>query len=365
MKSARRPKSQFDPADLPSPETEIIAKCGKLPLALALCGGMVQGGAPWQDVLDALKDHDLPYISTPHPAEEQHRNVWTAMNVSLRILSEEQKDRFAELAVFGLDTDTVDAAVATLWEHTAGMTPRNARKLIADFVRRSLVRVTATDGGNQDPEQRIVLHDLLHNFATGMAIKRFGSEVATHTRLVDAYRGRCPEGWASGPSDGYFFKHLCKHLIGAEYHEELLSALMDDEFVAAQIAASGAHQWSVDSLSEGIDFFCACEGGNYDSCLCQLVLRRVRIATRGIEDLWPALQSFKETSRHITSVLRCLRRVADQQPFSLWKSVTLARDYSETRSLRRIDFSLHTGESACCALGSASFLKCRTAMEHA
>jgi len=66
-------------------------------------GGMVQGGVSPQDVLEALREHDLEFLSTDHPAEEQHQNAWKAMDASLRVLPPEQRDRFAELAVFALD----------------------------------------------------------------------------------------------------------------------------------------------------------------------------------------------------------------------------------------------------------------------
>ena len=238
--------AQVDPTTLPPPAIETIAECGKLPLALALCGGMVQGSTSWQDVLDALKNHDLPYLSADHPAEKQHCDVWTAMNVSLRVLSEDQQDRFAELAVFPLDTGAVDTAITTLWEHTCGMTARNARKLLDDFSRRSLVRITSTDG-ERGPRQLIVLHDLLHNFATGMAVKRFGSETALHERLIDAYRGKCPDGWHSGPNDGYFLQNLVCHLIILQDWCDVIGddknpgVLTDLSFVQAKCEAALTH----------------------------------------------------------------------------------------------------------------------------
>ena len=198
------------PDQLPPAADAIIKECGRLPLALALCGGMVHGGSSWENVLAALQEHDLEFLSNEHPDQAQHQNAWKAMDISLRVLPVDEQQRFAELAVFGADTGAPDAAVATLWEHTAGLSPRQTEALLAKFIRRSLVqRPSAAD---DNVVARIDLHDLLHHFATGMAINQFGSLKVLHQRLLDAYRAKCPDGWPSGPNDGYFFENLVQHI---------------------------------------------------------------------------------------------------------------------------------------------------------
>jgi len=171
-----------DEQALPPEADAVVKECDRLPLAVALCGGMVYGGTSWADLLEALRDHDLQFLSDAHPGEEQHANVWKAIDVSVRVLSEEERRRFAELAVFALDTGAPEAAVETLWEHTAGLSPRNARKLLRNFGARSLVQLDAAKG-------RMTLHDLVHGFATGMT----SDPAALHRALLDAYR-RIDEG---------------------------------------------------------------------------------------------------------------------------------------------------------------------------
>jgi WD40 repeat protein len=229
--------SAAETAKLPPEAEDIINLCGRLPLALALCGGMVRGKVPWDDVLSALRDHDLQFLSTDHPSEEQHQSIWKAMDVSLRVLPEAERERFAELAVFALDTGAVDAAVVTLWQHTGGMSPRDARKLLSGFARRSLVQMTDLDRPGDGQTRRIVLHDLLHNFATGMAEKRFGSEAALHSVLLNAYQAHCPDGWATGPNDGYFLENLCRHMAEAERIDDLVVLLQDLAFLEAKVVA--------------------------------------------------------------------------------------------------------------------------------
>jgi hypothetical protein len=70
--------------DLPAEARNIVDECGRLPLGLALCGGMVHGGRTWQDVPAALREHDLEYLSDSYPAPENHRSIWKAMDVGIR-----------------------------------------------------------------------------------------------------------------------------------------------------------------------------------------------------------------------------------------------------------------------------------------
>jgi WD40 repeat protein len=203
-----------DPDALPPEAGRVVEQCDRLPLALALCGGMVHGGTRWADLLEALREHDLQFLSDAHPGEEQHANVWKAIDVSVRVLPEDERRRFAELAVFALDTGAPEAAVETLWEHTAGLKPRYARDLLRKLSARSLVRLDAASG-------RMTLHDLVHDFATGMA----GDPAALDRVLLDAYRKKCPDGWASGPNDGYFLENLCAHLVAGGQTEDAAALL--------------------------------------------------------------------------------------------------------------------------------------------
>jgi len=222
-----------DPDALPPEAGRVVEECDRLPLALALCGGMVHGGTPWADLLEALREHDLQFLSDAHPGEEQHANVWKAIDVSVRVLPEDERRRFAELAVFALDTGAPEAAVETLWEHTAGLKPRYARDLLCRFAARSLVRLDAASG-------RMTLHDLVHDFATGMA----GNPAALHRVLLDAYRQECPDGWASGPNDGYFLENLCAHLVAGGQAENAAALLGSARWDWRSAARGWLSAWS-------------------------------------------------------------------------------------------------------------------------
>ncbi len=203
-----------NPDALPSGACEVVEECNRLPLALALCGGMVRRLEPWGRVLAALRRHKLEYISDRHPLEEQHASIWRAMDASVRVLGDDKRKRFAELAVFTLDTGAPEPAVLTLWEHTAGMDEFETGDLLSELFKRSLIERSAVDG-------RITLHDLVHNFAVGMT----ADQPALHRALLDAYRKKCPDGWPRGPNDGYFFENLCRHLVAGGRTEDAAALL--------------------------------------------------------------------------------------------------------------------------------------------
>lgn len=92
--------AQISPENLPPEADGIITECGRLPLALALCGGMIHGGVSLKTVGEALSEHDLEFLSTDHPLDEHHQNAWKAMDVSIRILPADEQERFSELVVF-------------------------------------------------------------------------------------------------------------------------------------------------------------------------------------------------------------------------------------------------------------------------
>ena len=55
-----------------------------------------------------------------------------------------------------------------------------------------------------------------------------------HGQLLDAYRQKCPQGWPSGPNDGYFFQHLRYHFVEAGRSDELVDLLRDLRWLEAK-----------------------------------------------------------------------------------------------------------------------------------
>jgi NB-ARC domain/TIR domain/APAF-1 helical domain len=219
-----------------SPEAqEIILHCGRLPLALSICGAMVRDGTRWRHILEALQEADLEYLD--HPLG----NILTSITASLKYLDESERSRFLELCVFPPDETSPEAAVFTLWRHTGSLRERHAAALLAKLERRSLIQYS--------PDRGVGLHDILYAYACHAAggtpasdtpgiVRRPQAPPALHQKLLDAYSKQCPNGWPSGPNDGYFFQRLRDHLIQAGQSDELVSLLLDLPWLEAKAGNS-------------------------------------------------------------------------------------------------------------------------------
>lgn len=139
----------------------VVKECGFLPLALSICGAMMRDGVPVCDILEALSDADLEFISH-HEMNYSYPNVLRALKVSIDFMGERdpaQAERYLELGVFPKDAAIPEQAVITLWCSTGDITPREGRKLLSIFARKALLSLTGTS-----PDQIIFLHDLQHDF---------------------------------------------------------------------------------------------------------------------------------------------------------------------------------------------------------
>ena len=196
--------------DLDSKAREVAVECDNLPLALAMVGSMAKAALakgrsePWEHILHRLRSADLDKIKADFPHYRYYPNLMRAIEVSVESLEPEEQKRYLEMAVFPEDTEIPEAALQLLW----GLDEDDTQELADHFADCSLARLNAG---------RLSLHDLQHDFA----VKRAGDPVALHGKLVDAYKKKCPDGWHTGPNDGYFFQHLAYHLFHAEKKAEL------------------------------------------------------------------------------------------------------------------------------------------------
>ena len=231
---------------LPPLASEIVAECGRLPLALALCGSMASKGYLWERILRALREARLELIADRHEIEEHHRSIWCAMEVSVQVLPPDEQCRFAELAVFATDAAIPEEALLTLWSHTGGLDELAGADLLVAFNERSLVQLDRSAGPVGSVRVRASLHDLLHDFATRLAAQLFGSPATLHDQLLDAYSKQCPNGWPTGPNDGYFFQRICHHLADAERTEELIRLLFNYDWLQNKVNKGLVNELSQD-----------------------------------------------------------------------------------------------------------------------
>ena len=229
---------------LPPLATEIIAECDRLPLALALCGGMAAKGRLWERILRDLREKRLELIADRHELEEHHRSIWRAMEVSIQVLAPDEQRRFSELAILaGTDAGIPEEAVLTFWSQTGGLDELAAGDLLAAFNERSLVQLDQYKHASGSVRIRMSLHDLLHDFAFRVAMELFGSLAVLHQQLLNGYAKLCTDGWHSGPNDGYFFQKLAHHLVAAGRPNELVALLFDFRWLSIKIdQAAGLDQ---------------------------------------------------------------------------------------------------------------------------
>jgi NB-ARC domain/APAF-1 helical domain len=208
-------------AALPAAAERVAAACGHLPLALALAGAQVQGGASWDDVLSALERGRLEFLDHPYGS------VFSSLRLSTDALPGVERDRYFELAVFPEDAQVPIEAVFTLWRHTGRMEPDASRDLLRRLHHGALL--ISGEGG-----RHISFHDLQHDFLR----LNIASLADGHGAFVDAYRALAPAGWAKGPNDGYFFQHLAQHLAAADRLEDVRGLLCDYDWLSAKFRAT-------------------------------------------------------------------------------------------------------------------------------
>jgi hypothetical protein len=203
---------------------EVVRACGGLPLALAMVGAMVRGRSDrWDTVLRRLRTADLARIRQQLPNYPPYPDLLKALQVSVAALSDGDRARYVDFAVFPEDVAVPTPVLTMLWR-AEGVDEDDARDTLDELIDRSLIR--------RDKAQRLAVHDLLFDYLRSEA----GDLAPRHERLLDAYRGRCPCDWPSGPDDGYFFDHLVAHMIAAGWRDEMRRLLTLSD-------ASGRNAW--------------------------------------------------------------------------------------------------------------------------
>jgi len=107
-----------DRVALPPVASKVAESCGHLPLALALAGARVRGGARWEEVLSALERGRLEFLDHPYGS------VFSSLRLSTDALPQAERARYFELAVFPEDAVIPAAAICALWGIPEGWSRR-------------------------------------------------------------------------------------------------------------------------------------------------------------------------------------------------------------------------------------------------
>jgi len=175
------------PAESPLPAIadEMIAECGRLPLAIAVMGGLLRGAAPeeWQDQLMLLRNADLEEIRSQLP--EGQESFFRAIEVSVNALAPEMRERYKALSVLLEDMPAAPPVLQTLWNVSGSQ----ARRIAKFFVDRSL---------SQRDGESIRLHDLQHDYVRAQYPDRDALDlIHGAVRLASHVIARDPSQFAS------------------------------------------------------------------------------------------------------------------------------------------------------------------------
>jgi len=216
------------PDRLPDIARDVARECGNLPLALAMVGAMAERRPDgWRRALRRLQTADLSKIRHEFPGYP-YPSLLQAIEVSVDALEPYQRERYLDLAVFPEDTPISQDVLETLWQ-PQGLDEHDVRDLVESFEDRSLLW--------RDERGQLSLHDLHSDYVR----TRCGDPKPLHDQLVKGYAARCPEGWPTGPNDGYFFQHLPGHLLAAGRRDELAQLLFDFDWLQATLDATDAN----------------------------------------------------------------------------------------------------------------------------
>jgi WD40 repeat protein len=119
------------PAQLPAEADEIIAECGRLPLALAMTGAMLRRkpAVIWQRQLDILRGADLNRIQAQFP-DYPYPTLFRAIEASVEELDAATRERYLALAVLLDNMPAHPDVQQELWLTDEGDAAETAERLI-------------------------------------------------------------------------------------------------------------------------------------------------------------------------------------------------------------------------------------------
>ncbi|MDI9640206.1 NB-ARC domain-containing protein, partial [Geitlerinema splendidum] len=212
---------------LPPEAREVARECGYLPLAVAIAGAMICGGAAnrWQNVLYRLQTADLEKLRHEFP-NYPYPDLLKALQVSIDSLSPEVAARYLDFAIFPEDTPIPEAVLKIFWAGE-GLSPYDVEDVGDTLVQRSLAQ--------RDAAGRLTLHDLLYDYVRQQA----GDLVQRHQRFLAAYQQRYPDGYSGVEDDGYWFQHLISHhLLQCDRTPEIRELLLNFSWLQAKLEAT-------------------------------------------------------------------------------------------------------------------------------
>jgi WD40 repeat protein len=217
----------------------LARRLGEWPLLLKLINGVLRERVQTSSqaladaiafVVKALERRGVTYFDTSD-ARSRHSKVGDTLGLSLALLSDSERARFEELAVFPEDQTIPLVTVERHWHHTGGLDDIDTETLCHRLYRLSLL--LACDLTTRS----IRLHDVIRQFL----LTRIGARTSQlHRELLDALRPSDGD-WASlDPGEPYLWERLAEHLIAAGCGDELLATVCSLRYLSAKVRARDA-----------------------------------------------------------------------------------------------------------------------------
>jgi NB-ARC domain/TIR domain len=199
----------------PDETRSIIDRCGRLPLALDICGALLHRGTSVDDLLAALEAAELEVLDLELPGYE-HRGVFAAVEASLRWLHVRNpmlEARYRLLAAFDAAEPVPLSVVYRLWEAESDAARRTARRQLDELAAASLIY--------RAQGKTIGLHDIHRAYLIAA-----GADVgALRSGLLDVYAAE-PGGWVEAAgSEPWLRRNLFGHLTSLGRIDEAAALL--------------------------------------------------------------------------------------------------------------------------------------------
>ncbi|NNJ12060.1 CHAT domain-containing protein [Chloroflexales bacterium ZM16-3] len=229
---------------------QLAARLGEWPLLLRLTNGALRDRIVRQQQSLA---NALAYMNTAldrrgliafdvRNAVERTQAVSSTLSVSLDLLRDNERERYAELAIFPEDVDIPLAILEQLWGATGGLDDFEVEEICGLLGRLSLLL-------SFDLARRTVrLHDVVRAHLT---YQHQAQLPAWHAALLDASHPTTGS-WADLPDDElYMWQHLAAHLVGAGRGAELVALVKDLRYLARKAFLRGPLAVEQDLLAAG------------------------------------------------------------------------------------------------------------------
>jgi hypothetical protein len=233
---------------LPPEAEEVASICGRLPLALAICGAVIRSGLPWRDLPAALLAAMERVVEAEIPSyQKEEISVFAPISVSLDYLKQldekdkragkepiDRYDQYLDLSALPAGEKTPDDVIKALWIARRGTNEISAHRLLTRLNAWALLRQL---------EEHPYAYILLHRLQTVYLQKRidekereplhraFGQALFDTWQTGRLVRGRPLDEREQNQEEEYCRRFLFMHLAEGRCWPELQRLLGDVKYL--------------------------------------------------------------------------------------------------------------------------------------